>query len=435
MQKRFILREWLAFFLALAFFTLTHERVQLISFSNPYYFFLAAIIPLIISFPVISVLAEVAIIPLLWVILDNYTSPSGPLWLLPVVGAVLPLLAYRLNSRIAALMTVGIIVMWIDPVLLVQGGLPHWAKLFFLISVGFSSLFFLVATLRGRFKPLQSVDAIISSYSGNSAYLADQFLNKLKEEGVEVKEHRFHYFHDWKANFEADALVIAFPIYCFSIPWALLNFLIKELPRGRGKPAYILYTAAGLPENSALLAWLVLTLKGYRVVGRMWSISPVNMVLLRPGFKRMWDKLDKAYPLFGDHQLAREAATQFARGRLGGLCFHHYPAPLWALMPLFYNKWLCRTYVYNYVRKKRCTKCNICVQVCPAERISDGVNGFPKGQGDCLICYNCVNLCPTNAMQLAGMSEMGVPYRPRWRRFVVRKKKERTKLDLHKRDR
>ncbi|MDR1082433.1 MAG: 4Fe-4S dicluster domain-containing protein, partial [Coriobacteriales bacterium] len=49
---------------------------------------------------------------------------------------------------------------------------------------------------------------------------------------------------------------------------------------------------------------------------------------------------------------------------------------------------------------KRCTKCGICAQVCPAHNIVvDEANGFAPIRSDkCEACYACIHWCPANAI-------------------------------------
>jgi len=78
----------------------------------------------------------------------------------------------------------------------------------------------------------------------------------------------------------ADLVGIGMPTHGFTLPWAVLKFLIK-LPRGNGRKAFAFATRAGarygpipgyppgIAGSSIFIAALVLALKGYRVRGIM----------------------------------------------------------------------------------------------------------------------------------------------------------------------
>jgi uncharacterized protein (DUF362 family)/Pyruvate/2-oxoacid:ferredoxin oxidoreductase delta subunit len=54
------------------------------------------------------------------------------------------------------------------------------------------------------------------------------------------------------------------------------------------------------------------------------------------------------------------------------------------------------------VRRDLCTRCEVCIQHCPAQAIS--LREFPfLEEKKCISCYCCYELCPTQAMELTGV--------------------------------
>ncbi len=96
-------------------------------------------------------------------------------------------------------------------------------------------------------------------------------------------------------------------------PWNLVEYIIRKLPKGGGKPAFILYTYMGGAENAGFIAWLLLKLKGYRVIGRNWAAYPNNVVTLRPGPKRLWRCLDRIFPTGRDIAFIRDSGEGHPR--------------------------------------------------------------------------------------------------------------------------
>lgn len=263
----------------------------------------------------------------------------------------------------------------------------------------------------------REIDLILCSYSSHTAHYADRFAEGMREGGAQVTVHRFHRIRDFHPELRGDALVVAFPVYGWKPPWPFCEYLLSRLPRGGGKPAFILYSCAGGPENAGMVAWLLLTLRGYRVVGRSWCVYPMNIPTFRLGPKRMWRFLDHLVPPKTDIEGARRCGAEFATGRRTGVPFILWPFPLVIAGFLLDNRLLDMVLCRNYVWKKRCVRCGLCVRFCPTERLR--MEEYPKARGTCALCMGCINLCPKHAMHMYCFTEYGHQYKPRWPEFLA----------------
>jgi NAD-dependent dihydropyrimidine dehydrogenase PreA subunit len=56
------------------------------------------------------------------------------------------------------------------------------------------------------------------------------------------------------------------------------------------------------------------------------------------------------------------------------------------------------------VSADRCTKCDICIKVCPTNVFDRGDDGLPviARQSDCQTCFMCEAYCPEEALFVAG---------------------------------
>jgi ferredoxin len=264
----------------------------------------------------------------------------------------------------------------------------------------------------------RNIDVILCSYSGNTAHYADLFMQGAKEHGARTTIHRFHYYRDFTAELNGDALVIAFPIFGVKIPSHMLDYLLFHLPKGNGKPAFVLYTSFGGTENTAILAWLILTLKGYRVCGRNSGIYPMNVNFIRQGPKKLWGWIDSILPTKEccDDQIV--TGSDFTAGRITGLPFIFLPSVIFILVFLVENK-LVNSISKNWILKKRCNGCGLCIRYCPSERLKM-VDGYPKSKGTCALCFGCVNICPRNAMRLSFFTiPFDTVYSPKYKEFIV----------------
>ncbi len=360
------------------------------------------------------------IVAFMWWIYRGIGYSSSPFTFLPLIVCLWLSAVYRLQWRYSPLLAWCLPAAWF---LLSRSSPPMPTHTSHYLVLGSSFLMLSVYTLMRLGRPKAAparIDCLVSSYSGNTAHFADLFMQGARSRGAEVILHRFHHFKSFSADFAGDALAIAFPVYGCKPPWPLLYYLAFKLPRGGGKSACILYTCIGGAENAGIVCWLLLTLKGYRVTGRNMSVYPVNIATFRLGPRRLWKRLDGLFPRRGDLTYQIECGRDFADGELCGIPF------IFALTPAFLfgialdNK-LFDTLLYrNHVFKKRCTQCGICVDFCPAERLTM-VDGYPKAKGTCMICLGCVNICPTNAMHLWCWTEYGNRYPPKYKKFVAQK--------------
>jgi len=57
------------------------------------------------------------------------------------------------------------------------------------------------------------------------------------------------------------------------------------------------------------------------------------------------------------------------------------------------------------VNRKNCTRCHLCVEMCPLDVLRPGKDKFPfmRYPNDCWYCDVCVSVCPRKALTLKGM--------------------------------
>lgn len=378
-----------------------------------------AMLPVLLLYHSWSVLLEMSMLPFIWLIASPFESHLGPTWYLLLVSTVTISLSHRLNSRIAT--TVSVLFSLTFGLFLTYNRQIGVVGSVLLVTILLWLAFYGLETTRGTiaYRPPKNIDLILCSFSGNTGHYANAFTESARKSGAEVIVHRFHYYKDFDPVLNGDSLVLAFPAIGWKLPWPLTEFLIKKLKTGNGKPALILYTAAGGPENAGIIAWILLALKGYKVIGRLWSLYPLNVPTLRLGPKRLWRFIDSLTPLRSDIRFVQYSAKEFVTGSGGGLPFILWPTPLAVIGFLLDNKWINTILYRTYVWRKRCTACDFCIKYCPVNRFIS-VNGRPKAKGTCSMCFGCVNHCPRNSMQMRFWSEYGQPYKSRWPQFIIK---------------
>jgi hypothetical protein len=57
--------------------------------------------------------------------------------------------------------------------------------------------------------------------------------------------------------------------------------------------------------------------------------------------------------------------------------------------------------VHPVLKQKRCTKCGMCVEICPADAVQFGQDGYPSFDPEkCMGCAQCIATCPEIALQI-----------------------------------
>jgi len=334
----------------------------------------------------------------------------------PLVSAVIIFAGHKAGLRLSPLF----VILWFF--LANKIPLKEWKPEEYFIFI--STLITLIIYFFNNFKtlkPFKNIDVIFCTYSSNTGHYTKNFIDGLKQAGAEVKEHFFHYSEDFKCDPRGEALVISYPVYGWKTPWHFAEYIIKKLPSGRGKPAFILYTAAGGPENAGVFAYMLLTLKGYRVMGRAWGLYPLNVATFRPLPDRLHRYLDKFVPWKGQIDEVIRYGYEFGEGKVTGYPFIFWPLFMIIVGYLLDNRWVNIFLYRNYVWKRRCVKCGVCIDFCPVKRLYFDDKGYPVTKGTCTLCLGCINLCPKNAMHLMCWTEYGRPYRPRWPEFLKKK--------------
>ena len=415
--SREIARGWIALVLTLALVGVAGWLLLQLEFSNVVLLWIACCVPVMVVTPGTAALWEVATSILVVLILRwaGFTEPVG--LALPVVSTTLAWTVSATRSRAAFALGVAGTAAWIGLLPPASWTAVH-AVLIAVAVLGWPVVWLHLWALRTS-GPAERIDCLVASYSGNTAHMAARFVAGAHDAGAQVALHRLHYTDAPHPELTGDALVLAFPVFGWKPPWPVFDYLLRDLPPGNGKPAYVLYTSAGGPENTGIVAWLALTLRGYRVVGRGWGIYPISVATFRLGPKFFWRWMDRLIPFGWESGDVRELGAAFVRGHATGLPFVLWPSPLPILGFLLDNRWLNRFAYRNHAYKKRCDGCGICVAYCPVGRLKL-VDKRPKATGTCSLCLGCINHCPTGAMQMWFFSEYGNPYWTQFKEYVVR---------------
>ena len=200
-----------------------------------------------------------------------------------------------------------------------------------------------------------------------------------------------------------DILGIVFPVYSWSVPKLVSEFLRKVIIKG--KPKYIVAACTCGDETGLTEKHLKKDLaKQKLLLDAFFSFQMPETYVNLPGFKL--DTPEKAESkINGTKENLREAVNlimQRAKGNFdklkGGSSFLKSNI----LKPLFYGL-LITDRKFNV--SDACIGCGICAKNCPLQNITMQ-NDRPKWNGHCTNCMSCYHRCPKNAINF-GKATLG----------------------------
>jgi Pyruvate/2-oxoacid:ferredoxin oxidoreductase delta subunit len=204
-----------------------------------------------------------------------------------------------------------------------------------------------------------------------------------------------------------DLVGLVYPTHGFTAPWQVIRHTLR-LPRGKGRPAFVVATRAGtriaslsfpgLEGTAGYLVALLLMLKGYIIRGVMgldmpsnwmslhWGLNPANsrFIIERAKIKtdffveRIWE----------GNRVFRGIFSVFLGLLLSPFSLAYLVIGRFFLAKLFFAS-------------ENCTGCGICAESCPLEAIKMRGSKKPRPYWtfSCESCMRCMGYCPNKAVE------------------------------------
>lgn len=191
-----------------------------------------------------------------------------------------------------------------------------------------------------------------------------------------------------------DVIGIVYPVYMFGLPLIIVDFLKKI----KLKPdAYIfsVATLGGLPGRAHTLIRKILKNRGLQLAAGFSVRMPGNYIPLYAAIPK-----EKQEEMF---RIEKERVKSISESVLAKKRAIKEESPFllnFLLYMLLYKSGisLVSLSAKNFWLTDACTKCALCVKICPVENI-ELVEGKPKWLNHCQHCMACLQWCPVEAIQ------------------------------------
>lgn len=230
------------------------------------------------------------------------------------------------------------------------------------------------------------VDLYYFTGTGNTLLAARELQQTLAARGLQCSLHRIEKT-DPAAVDPTHILGLGFPIAGFTT-YPLVWKFINALPRSDGAPAFAFATMGGMAFAAMGPLGRILKSKGYRLAGATQISMPANL------WSKKYDPVKTQRAIDKGLAHARRFATAIAEDKA-----HWRTFPLLGrlLHPLLTSKKMwSSTPDYVKLDRDKCTKCALCVELCPADAIE--LNQEVRLNGKCQWCLRCVSYCPEQAL-------------------------------------
>ncbi|MEI6055207.1 MAG: EFR1 family ferrodoxin [Lentisphaerota bacterium] len=250
------------------------------------------------------------------------------------------------------------------------------------------------------------INIIFFTSTGNTFFLVLKAKYFLEKAG-----HNVGIFDSVISNFEevanCDAIGIFYPVWMSNMPDQLQGFCRKLLKSSIKRNLFFIGNCASGKDNSGSYWKKKFENKGHKVLYvamlQMPSNFNISVLARETSEKEIVSLKDNASAKL--ENICRDISEGIIKDLGKG-----FAASIYAIQRLFFymkSKW---SYKYLKVVEPKCTKCHLCVKLCPMQNIQSGTDGAISFGKNCILCSKCFNYCPTNAVLIGKKSEDASKY-------------------------
>lgn len=240
---------------------------------------------------------------------------------------------------------------------------------------------------------IKTVDIFFFTGTGNTFLAAKKIADTLENNNCVVTINDIAKTNPQKINL-SNTIGIGFPVACWNT-FPIVKKFIADLPQANDTEIFTFTTMGDSSLNAAANFGDILKNKGYTLIGTCDFLMPNNFIAIQKEGKNIL-KRERAYSKIKKYanDLADGTAVAGKTNLFLKMCF----AISWFITDMW-NGTLFQKIVKFRVVDHKCSKCGLCVKICPVQNISIK-NSCPVFDGmKCQICMRCVSYCPQHAIK------------------------------------
>jgi ferredoxin len=248
---------------------------------------------------------------------------------------------------------------------------------------------------KGKITTLKTkiVDIYYFTGTGNTYLAAKKIETILKYNNCTVKINDIIKTDPQKINL-LNTIGIGFPIACWNT-FPIVKEFIYNLPQAFGTEVFIFTTMGDSSLKAAANYGNILKNKGYSPIGTNGFLMPNNFIAVQKEEKNII-KREKSY------KKIEIFTNELVKGTLKIDKTNFFFKFCFAISNFITNKWKGKFFQkiikFNIVKNK-CTKCQLCIKICPVKNITFK-NNYPIFDGQkCQLCMRCISYCPSHAIK------------------------------------
>ena len=239
---------------------------------------------------------------------------------------------------------------------------------------------------------MKVIDFYYFSGTGNTLLVVKKMKETFEKEGINVNLHKIEDCNPKNINLD-HIIGIAFPVAIFSTYPFVWEF-IYGLPRSKGTKIFMVDTLGGFSGGIVGPVKKIVQNKGYNPIGAYEILMPINIFFVQD------NETNESKVLKGLME-----AEKYALDIINGTANWGRVPVLSDAMNLFSIGTLKITGINLHQKlflfdpdKQKCSKCGICLKICPVENIKSDHTEYPKHGLNCQYCLRCVSFCPKGAI-------------------------------------